>query len=274
VDAALALAPGTAVGFALDCSVPAILRNRPGLVVTVEAVARDGRREVIGTRNLRYSIHDYRTSALGYILEPGYESIVRREFLYGSGPPSPVASPECADLIFRYIRAGDRVLDVGCGIGAYGRVFRERGQPWTGCEVQADFVETARADGLDAHLMTNGKLPFPDGAFDAAIAIEVIEHVDDLAPLLSEMARVAPRMALFSVPNIETLPVTGAFYALPWHMLESTHVNFFTHASLAAALRPYYSEVEVYEYGQLVLLKSEDGLPLNNHLFATARREQ
>ena len=44
-------------------------------------------------------------------------------------------------------------------------------------------------------------LPFSDGEFDLAAAIEVLEHVPDPEATLAEMARVARRHLLVSVPR-------------------------------------------------------------------------
>ena len=44
-------------------------------------------------------------------------------------------------------------------------------------------------------------LPFADGEFDVATAIEVLEHVPDPAHTVAEMARVAQRQLLVSVPR-------------------------------------------------------------------------
>ena len=128
-----------------------------------------------------------------------------------------------------------------------------------------------RADGLDARLATSERLPFEDGSFDAAIAVEVLEHLREPEPFVREICRVAPNEAYFSVPNFEAIPITSAFYALPWHMLEPDHWNFFSRASLKATLQECYRHVEVFEYGPLPLMRSLDGLTVYNHLFAIAR---
>lgn len=270
VSAAYGMAATARSGFAVHCRIPEALRGNAGAHLVVKAVFVDGSVEEIARRNVRFSGFDYRVSAHGYVLADTWDNVVRRDQIYASGPPSPLADPQCVELIARYLEPGARVLDVGCGIGAYGRPLAERGLRWTGCEVRADFVEQATDAGLDVRLVgDDGRLPFKDAEFDAVIAVEVLEHVENFAELVTELRRVAPR-ALVSVPNFETIPVTASFYALPWHMLEPDHKNFFSHASLSATLRRRFNHVEVLEYGPLPLLRSQDGLPVYNHLFAIA----
>ena len=269
VNAAHRLPPTVRTGFAVQCRVPESLRSEPGIVVRIAARFADGSVGEIGSRRLRFSAYDYRVSGHGYVLADTFDAVLLRDQIYASGPPSPVADPTCVELIARYLEPGQRVVDVGCGIGAYGHALGQRGFSWTGCEVRPDFVERARADGLDARVVENGRLPFSEKQFDVAIAVEVLEHVQNFDGLVGEMRRVAPR-AFFSVPNFEAIPVTSSFYALPWHMLEPDHRNFFARASLASTLKRWYDEVEVLEYGPLPLLRAQDGLPVFNHLFAIA----
>ena len=263
--------PASRTGFLVDCLVPNVLRDQPLLYIVVESVESSGVRTVVGERLLTYSIHDYRGSAHGYQLEDTFATVIPRDAVYATGPPAPEASGVVVNLLTRYLEPDTNILDVGCGIGAFGRSFRDRGLPWVGCEVRPDFVELARADGLDVRLVENGRLPFADASFDAAFAIEVLEHIRDPHPFLREMRRVAPRAGYFSVPNFEAIPVTAAFYALPWHMLEPDHWNFYARGSLKATLAQYYRDVEVFEYGELELLRAVDGLPVYNHLFAIGR---
>src|SRR5690349_23817200 len=72
-----------------------------------------------------------------------------------------------------------RVVEVGCGTG----VFAARCASELGCDVVAvdsspAMVEEARARGVAAVLGDVRDLPFEDGAFDCAVALWMLHHVD------------------------------------------------------------------------------------------------
>jgi SAM-dependent methyltransferase len=75
-----------------------------------------------------------------------------------------------------------RVLDVGCGERPYEPFFTPYASTYTG----VDPVENPRADLRAAA----ESLPLPDGCADVALCIQVLEHVDDPAAVVSELARV------------------------------------------------------------------------------------
>jgi SAM-dependent methyltransferase len=114
-------------------------------------------------------------------------------------------------------------------------------------------------------------LPFVDGAFDAALCIEVLEHIAEPRAFLREVSRVAPRRLIVSVPNCELLGYLWDHLATPWHMLEATHVNFFTRWSLGALLREFYPEVEL-GFHTPYPLRTVEGTPLHYNLLAVATR--
>jgi 2-polyprenyl-3-methyl-5-hydroxy-6-metoxy-1,4-benzoquinol methylase len=254
-------------GFVVRCEIPVALRALEIVPLECEVIDNFGTTQPIALRTVRFSKIDYQIHGHGYILADGPAPVLVRDRVYGSGPPAPYADPLQVDLVTRYLRTGDRVLDVGCGIGAYQPPLTERGIEWTGCEARADFVERMQGQGLRA-VHTTDELPFADKSFDATICIEVLEHVANYDAFLKQVARVSRRAAIFSVPNFGAVPVTSSFYALPWHMLESDHKNFFTTRSLAGLLANYYAHVETFEYGPLPAMHSPDGLAINNHVFA------
>ena len=61
--------------------------------------------------------------------------------------------------------------------------------------------ETRRRPNLEYRTMLAENMPFAEDEFDMACAIEVLEHVPDPAHTVAEMARVARRHLLVSVPR-------------------------------------------------------------------------
>ena len=100
------------------------------------------------------------------------------------------------------------VLDVGCGEGVLTyRWAQQLGEkPIVGIDLADTKLEaqwrTRRRENLEFRTMdVDGLRSFPDRSFDLAAAIEVLEHVPDPEQTLAEMARVAERYLLVSVPR-------------------------------------------------------------------------
>jgi 2-polyprenyl-3-methyl-5-hydroxy-6-metoxy-1,4-benzoquinol methylase len=104
--------------------------------------------------------------------------------------------------------AGPRAIaDVGCGEGvlsarwaARPAIERVAGVDLDDPALRAEWA-TRAAPGLELRPYDGRTLPFADGEFDLAAAIEVLEHVPDPAATLAEMARVARGHLLVSVPR-------------------------------------------------------------------------
>src|SRR5579862_8488376 len=87
------------------------------------------------------------------------------------------------------VRAGVRVLDVGCGEGTFTGEVVAAGGVAVGVDVAEAALARARARAPGAEFRRvefDGELPFEDGSFEVAWASEVIEHVADTARWLSE----------------------------------------------------------------------------------------
>lgn len=93
---------------------------------------------------------------------------------------------------------GGRVLDVGCGPGDFALLVAQRrpdGQV-TGVDVNEGLLAEARSRAEAAGLSIEFRrgegatLPFEDDSFDAALVERTLQHVDDPAAVLAEMARV------------------------------------------------------------------------------------
>jgi SAM-dependent methyltransferase len=111
------------------------------------------------------------------------------------GRYSVLLSPQLADLAG--ISGGQRVLDVGCGPGALTAELVARVGPAAVSAVDPSerFVAAARArhPGVDVREAFAEQLPFPDQAFDAALAQLVVHFMSDPAVGLAEMRRVTRR---------------------------------------------------------------------------------
>jgi SAM-dependent methyltransferase len=108
------------------------------------------------------------------------------------GRYSVLLSPQLADLAG--VRAGQRVLDVGCGPGALTTelVSRTGAANVAAVDPSAPFVEAARArhPGVDVRQASAEALPFEARGFDAAIAQLVVHFMTDPVLGIAEMRRV------------------------------------------------------------------------------------
>jgi 2-polyprenyl-3-methyl-5-hydroxy-6-metoxy-1,4-benzoquinol methylase len=99
------------------------------------------------------------------------------------------------------------LLDVGCGEGVLAHRWAQRlpHARLVGIDLEEPSIqegwEQRQAPNLEYRAMRAENLPFADGEFDLASAIEVLEHVPDPEHTLSEMARCAERHLLVSVPR-------------------------------------------------------------------------
>jgi SAM-dependent methyltransferase len=101
-------------------------------------------------------------------------------------------SPQLAD--YAGVRVGQKVVDVGCGPGALTRELIGRVGPTnvSAIDPSKSFVAAVRErfPAVDVRLGSAEQLPFPEKAFDAALAQLVVHFMSDPVAGLREMARV------------------------------------------------------------------------------------
>ena len=138
-----------------------------------------------------------------------------------------------------------RVLDIGCGAGAFGAALKEL-RPQvnvTGVEIDPEAAESARSR-LDLVLDGDAESALPHllgQNFDAIVLNDVLEHVVDpeellrkLRPLVADGGRVVA-----SIPNVrefftvKNLVLHGQWEYADEGILDRTHLRFFTRSSLA-----------------------------------------
>jgi len=103
---------------------------------------------------------------------------------------------------------GKDVLDLGCAGGFMAEALTVRGATVTGIDPADQAVDAARAHA-NAHgrritydIGVGEALPYEDAAFDAVVCVDVLEHVQDLAMVLDEAARVLRPGGLFLFDTI------------------------------------------------------------------------
>jgi len=83
------------------------------------------------------------------------------------------------------------VLDLGCAFGFATRMLRRRGFEPAGVDASPEYIARARrADPAGTYLLADaGSVPLPDASFDAAIGLDVLEHLADERGAVAELAR-------------------------------------------------------------------------------------
>jgi SAM-dependent methyltransferase len=176
-----------------------------------------------------------------------------REHIYGVGPPPDTILPEVLDIA---LSLPAPVLDFGCGSGALVNALRIRGKESVGLELRSNPFLSSLLPDVKPHVMLyDGSLPLPfaDGQFQSAIAVEVLEHIADYELIVGELARVAVNQVVLTVPDISAIPMGFHQRVVPWHLLEATHINFFTQPALEALLHRHFTHVDMYRIGPTVV---------------------
>ena len=171
--------------------------------------------------------------------------VLRREQIYGPGPPNVSIHPDILEMA-RQLKGP--VLDFGCGRGLLVEALRAVGVEAQGLEIDTPTIRECAA----AHVtLYDGTFPSPmeAGRFASVICSEVLEHIPDYQGAVGEIVRLAGEHVFFTVPDASAIPLGYQHGAVPWHLLESTHYNFFTQRSLEQLLKPYFSKIEFGRVG-------------------------
>ena len=100
-----------------------------------------------------------------------------------------------------------RILDLGCGTGGILDSLRGIG-PTTGVDVEPMALDFCRERGHSDVIEASGTdLPFMDACFDAVVALDVFEHIDDDFKAIQEAFRVLKPggVAVITVPAYQGL---------------------------------------------------------------------
>lgn len=124
-----------------------------------------------------------------------------------------------APHLLAHLRAGDDVLDVGCGPGTITTDLAERVTPGRvvgidrSAEVIALAAEQHDGEGVEFRVADLMELPFDDHSFDVVHAHQVLQHLHDPVAALVEMRRVCRPGGIVAVRDADY----GAFTWAPGH---------------------------------------------------------
>ncbi len=175
---------------------------------------------------------------------------------YGSG------NPVVRRLMARFERDLDELftmaapgslLDVGCGEGVLVQKWAQRlgSGRVVGIDLEEESIQAGwaehQAPNLQYRVMEAENLPFADGEFELASAIEVLEHVPDPAHTVSEMARCASSHLLVSVPREPLWRMLNMARGAYWKDLGNTpgHLNHWSRRSFVELLSHHGQVAEV-----------------------------
>ncbi len=143
------------------------------------------------------------------------------------------------DLLSMLPGGCNRVLDVGCGFGGFGRSLREAGvNEVYGVEINPDASEHLKKNYKEFWIGDVEKVEIPSDTdlFDCIVFADVLEHLrDPWGTLLKYKQWLRPGgCVIASIPNVRNiallynLVVRGSWHYEDSGLLDRTHLRFFT----------------------------------------------
>lgn len=164
------------------------------------------------------------------------------------------------DLDARILRArglpvsGARVLEIGCGTGKNTVWLAEHALSVVAMDFSPEMVARARARTVTHHVQfvqhdVRVRWPLADGAYDVVIGTLVLEHVEGLAPVFAEAARV--------------LAPGGTVYCSELHPYRQRHGSQ-AHFSAGGVVEPMYVPAYPHSVSDFVNAGVAAGLVLSH----------
>jgi ubiquinone/menaquinone biosynthesis C-methylase UbiE len=159
---------------------------------------------------------------------------------------------------------GERILDVGCGSGAY--VFNLKDKKIIEGTDYQEFDSWQEAPQL-FKVSDASSLPYSKGSFDTICCFETLEHLSDPAKALMEFNRVTRKNIILSVPNCVVPEVFSNSNLIYSHWIDRTHVNFFNKKSFTELVEANGFKLEKFEFFNMIRIdKMMSGLLKNESM--------
>ncbi len=165
-----------------------------------------------------------------------YEGYGRNDYL------SPITVRRYNELLdgFELYRRTGRLLDVGCGIGYFLDVAKERGWDVYGTEYTDEAVAICRGKGLTIHQGPLREENYTAGDFDVVTYFEVIEHINNPREDIARVSSLLRPGGLFygTTPNFDS--ASRILFKEKWEIISyPEHLTYYTARTLTRLLREH-----------------------------------
>jgi len=152
------------------------------------------------------------------------------------------------------LRPGQRILEIGCGIGTVVAELTKQGYDATGTDISQVAIEYGRAKygNIRLEVQPAEELPYADGTFDVVLSFDLFEHIARIDRHVSEVQRVLKPAGyyLFQTPNrlANVVAETLAYKSLKWRRV---HPSLHSPGQLRRRLANHGFEVRFIKMDQM-----------------------
>ncbi len=152
------------------------------------------------------------------------------------------------------LKPGDRILEIGCGIGTVVAELARQGHDAVGTDISLVAIEYGRAkyENIRLEVQPAEELPYTDGTFDVVLSFDLFEHIARIDRHVGEVHRVLKPSGhyLFETPNklSNVISETLAYRSLKWRRV---HPSLHTPGQLRRRLARHGFETRFIKMDQM-----------------------
>ena len=165
-----------------------------------------------------------------------YNTYTRDDYL------SPITIKRYHEILdgFEQYRKTNKLIDVGCGIGYFLEVAKERGWEVYGTEYTDSALDICRKKGITMHEGKWDPSNYVDGSFDIVTSFEVIEHINNPIEEVQNFNKLLRKGGALYVttPNFNSL--SRLINKEKWTVISyPEHLSYYTSSTLKKLLKKY-----------------------------------
>ncbi len=138
-----------------------------------------------------------------------------------------------------FLRQGAGILEVGCAFGYFLKMAARQGYRATGIEV-SEAVEEAKKEDLQVFQTTLESFKRPEGSFDAAVMVDVFEHLSDPESALKKLSHLLDKKSgilVIVVPDFGSL--SRKIFGQYWLHFKPEHLFYYSKKGITKLLRKH-----------------------------------